>query len=160
MRMTLDQALPMARGPNSRRALQYSFVMRDIVVKAKQPGFTTAGWAQLAELVATDEFVRVGNFRERVNWSQYEGLLTMWAKATEWDFIVRRVTEGEGYAILELAENAKYPDREEPYTSVSVYEFNDAGKLRHLEIYLSKAEAIGAAQAHSWDWQEVSAEIV
>ena len=37
---------------------------------------------------------------------------------------------------------------------------NPAGKLRHLEIYLSKAEAIGEAQAHSWDWQEVSAEIV
>jgi hypothetical protein len=160
MSMSLEQALPMADGPNSRRTLQYSFVMRDIVVEAKQPGFTRAGWAPLADLVATDEFVCVGNFRERVSWSQYEDLLTMWAKATEWDFIVRRVTEGDGYAILELAENAKYPDREETYNSVSVYEFNAAGKLRHLEIYLSKSEAIGAAQAHSWDWQEVSAEIV
>ena len=160
MSMILEQALPMAKGPCSRLALHYSFVMRDVVDQAKQPGFTTAGWAPLAELVATDEFVRVGNFRERVSWSQYEELLTMWAQVTEWDFVVRRVTEGDGYAILELAEDAKYPDRHEPYNSVSVYEFNPAGKLRHLEIYLSKAEAIGAAQAHSWDWQEVSAEIV
>src|SRR5688572_174365 len=126
MSMTLEQALPMAKGPCSRLALQYSFVMRGIVVQAEQPGFTNAGWAPLAALVATDEFVRVGNFRERVTWGQYEEQLTMWAKATEWDFIVRRVTEGDGYAILELAENAKYPDREEPYNSVSVYEFNAA----------------------------------
>lgn len=160
MTMTLEQALPMAKGPCSRQTLQYSFVMRDLVAKAKQPGFTTADWAPLAALVATDEFVRVGNFRERVSWSQYEELLTMWAKATYWDFTVRRVTEGDGYAILELEEYAKYPDREETYGSVSVYEFDAANKLRHLEIYLSRAEEIGAAQIHSWDWEEVSAEIV
>jgi hypothetical protein len=160
MTKTLNEALALAKGPFSRLALQYSFVMKELVVKAKEPGFTAANWAPLAAFVAIDEFERIGNFREKVSWSQYDDLLTMWGKSTEWDFIVRRVTEGDHYAILELAERAKYPDREETYCSVSVYEFNAADKLRHLEIYLSKAEALDSTSSQSWNWDEVSAEIV
>jgi hypothetical protein len=158
MNNTLEEALIFAKGPYSRLALRYSFVMRDLVVKAKEPGFSATDWAPLAALVATDEFERIGNFRERVNWEQYDYLLTMWGRATVWDFTVRRVTEGDRYAILELEESATYPGRQETYASVSTYDFNAANKLRHLEIYLSKAEPPGSAQ--SWDWQKVSAKII
>src|SRR5262249_47663345 len=139
--------------------LEYSYIMKGLVEEAKKPGFTAKDWAPLAALVAVDEFVRVGNFKEKVTWDQYDDLLTMWAKATVWDFTVRRVTEGEGYAILELEERAKYPDRDETYCSVSVYEFNAARKLKHLEIYLSKAEPLESAQSHSWNLDKVAAEI-
>ena len=152
--------LAKASGPHSRRALEYSYVMKGLVEKAKDPAFTSADWAPLAALVDTENFERIGNFKEKVNWEQYDDLLTMWGKATVWDFDVRRVTEGDGYCILELAEHATYPDRHDDYNSVSVYQFNDAGKLVHLDIYLQLAQRIDEAQAHSWDWQEVSAEIV
>jgi hypothetical protein len=160
MSSTLEQALVLATGPFSRLTLQYSFLMRDLVIQCKQPGFIAADWAPLAAMVATDEFERIGNFREQVTWDQYDDLLTMWGKATVWDFNVRRVTEGDRYAILELEEFATYPDRHETYTSVSTYEFNAANKLRHLEIYLSKAEPLDSAQSHRWDWKEVAAKIV
>ncbi len=81
MRSTLEDALPLARGPFSRLALRYSYIMRDLVVEAKRSGFTAADWAPLAELVATDVFERIGNFREKVRWDQYDDLLTMWGKA-------------------------------------------------------------------------------
>jgi len=149
-----------AKGPLSRLTLEYSYVMKGLVEKAKEPGFTAADWAPLAELVAVGEFERVGSFTERVNWAQYADLLTMWARAAVWDFRVRRVTEGDGYAILELEERAKYRDRFETYRSVSVYEFDSARKLRRLELYLSKAEAPDAARSYSWDWSEVSAELL
>ena len=160
MGQSLQDALKLAKGPCSRQALRYSYVMKGVVERAKEPGYTKDDWAALAELVATDDFERVGNFREKVAWDQYLGLLDMWGRSTVWDFRVRRVTEGDGYALLELEEHAVYPDREETYCSVSVYEFDAAGKLVHLEIYLSKEEALGAAQSHRWDWEEVSAEIV
>jgi hypothetical protein len=160
MTTTLDNALAMAKGPNSRLAVEYSYVMKDLVIKAKDPAFTAADWAPLAAFVAVDEFVRIGNFRERVGWSQYDALLTMWGRSTDWDFTVERVTEGDGYAILELDEVAGYPDREEAYSSVSVYEFNAAGKLKRLKVYLSKAEPLSSSQSHSWDLQEVAAEFV
>lgn len=65
MARKLDQALALAKGPHSRLALQYSFVMKELVVQAKQPGFISTDWAPLAALVATDAFERIGNFRER-----------------------------------------------------------------------------------------------
>jgi len=160
MSNTHEEALALAKGPYSRLALTYSFLMRDLVVKSKDPAFTAADWAPLAALVATEDFERIGNFREKVTWKQYSELLTMWGKATVWDFTVRRVTEGDRYAIVELEEYATYPDRKEIYSSVSTYDFDAANKLRHLEIYLSKAEPLGAAKSHQWDLEEVSAEII
>ena len=152
--------LAKCKGPLSRLTLEYSYIMRDLVKQAKNPAFTPADWAPLAELVAVDEFVRVGNFREQVRWEQYDDLLTIWARNTDWDFVVQRVTEGEGYAILELEETAGYPDRTETYCSVSVYEFNPARKLDHLAIYLSKAEPETSSMSHQWDLTEVEAAIL
>ena len=40
-------------------------------------------WAPLAELVAVDDFERVGTFLEVQNWSQYTEMLTRWASATD-----------------------------------------------------------------------------
>jgi hypothetical protein len=153
------EALAKAHGPNSRRALEYSYVMKGLVEQAKQPGFTAEDWAPLAALVATDVFERIGNFKEKVTWDQYDDLLTTWGKATVWDFTVRRVTEGTNYCVLELLERATYPDRYEEYNSASFYEFDAAGKLRHLDIYLQFAEATSTSQAHAWDLVGVEAEI-
>jgi hypothetical protein len=154
------EAARLSVGPLSRVALKWSFVMRERVARAKEPGFTLADWAPIVDLVATDEFMRVGNFRERVDWDQYVPLVTAWAKDTVWDFTPLRYTEGNGYAIQELEEYARYPDREEICNSVSIYEFNAAGKIIGLGIYLSKAEPLDAAQANCWDWRAVSADIV
>jgi hypothetical protein len=152
--------LAKCKGPLSRLTLEYSYIMKDLVKQAKNPAFTPADWAPLAELVAVDEWERTGNFRETIRWDQYDDLLTIWARNTVWDFTVRRVTEGDGYAILELEERAGYPDRDETYCSVSVYEFNAANKLRHLEIYLSKAEPESSSMSHQWDLTEVEAAIL
>lgn len=159
MAQTLDDALTLAKGPLSKLVLQYAYVMKGVVEKGKEPGFTAADWAPLAEgLVATDEFERVGNFREKVDWAQYAELLTMWAKRAVWGFTVRRVTEGDGYAILELEEYAHFGDHEENYTTVSVYEFNAENKLNHLEIYLAKEAP--PESATTWDFGKVGAEYV
>ncbi len=160
MTTTREEALAIAKGPYSKLAIQYSLMMRDLVQQAKSPDFTAANWAALAQFVATDEFIRIGNFRERVRWGQYDDLLTAWAKATHWDYTVERITEGDGYAIIELEEYAKYPDRDETYNSVSVYDYNGANKLKGLKIYLSKAEPLASAHSHVWKLDEVAAEIL
>jgi seryl-tRNA(Sec) selenium transferase len=48
----------------SRKVLEYSLIMKRMVAEAKLPGFSQECWAPLAELIATDEFERVGNFKE------------------------------------------------------------------------------------------------
>ena len=160
MQEPYEHALTKANGPNSRRALDFSYLMHGLVEAAKDPAFTAADWAPLGELIATDRFERIGNFKERVDWSQYPDLLTMWGKGTVWNFTVRRVTEGADYAILELEESAVYPDRRQDYNSVSIYEFDTDGKVRHLDVYLQIAPAAGErAGTDTWDLEKVDAEI-
>lgn len=123
----------------SRTVLEYSLLMKQLVDRAKQPGFTADSWAPLAKFVATDEFERVGNFKEVMNWNQYVAFLTGWATTSDWEGSFKRITEKPGLVILELEERSKVGAFSSVVNSVSIYEFNDAGKLRHLDIYLQMA---------------------
>jgi hypothetical protein len=118
--------------------LEYSRTMKRVVDRAKQPGFTEADWAPLAELVAVDDFERVGAFRELMDWRQYTGFLTQWASASEWESTFRRVHEWSNIVFLELEERSNIGGRVDVVNSLSVYEFNAAGKIRHLDIYLQR----------------------
>jgi len=109
------------------------------VDSAKQPGFSVQSWAPLAELVAVDEFERVGNFKEVMNWHDYVNFLTSWAIASDWECSFRRITERRDVVFLELEERSKIGDHRSVVNSVSVYEFNIAAKIRHLDIYLQMA---------------------
>ena len=120
----------------SRAVLEYSRIMKRLVDEAKQPGFSVASWAPLAELVAVDEFERVGNFKEVMNWERYVEFLTKWAMSSEWECSFKRITEKPGLVLLELEERSKTRAFSSVVNSMSVYEFNEAGKLRHLDIYL------------------------
>jgi hypothetical protein len=120
----------------SRKVLEYSLIMKRLVDTAKQPGFSVESWAPLAELVAVDEFERIGNFKEVMTWPQYVDFLTKWAMHSEWEGSFKRVTEHDGVVFLELEERSRVGEHTSVVNSVSVYEFNAAGKLRHLDILL------------------------
>lgn len=124
---------------HARRVLEYSLVTKRLVDEAKQPGFTIDSWAPLAELVAVDEFERVGNFKEVMDWSGYVEFLTNWAKSSEWECTFKRITETAGVVFLELEERSRIGDFSSVVNSVSVYEFDDAGHIRHIDVYLQMA---------------------
>jgi hypothetical protein len=120
----------------SRKVLEYSLIMKRLVDEAKRPGFSEASWAPLAELVAVDEFERVGNFLEVMRWPDYVAFLTKWATSSGWECSFKRITEKQGVVFLELEERSAVGEHRSVVNSATVYEFNDAGKLRHLDIYL------------------------
>lgn len=130
----------------SRLVLDYSLVMKRMVDEAKKPGFSEASWAPLAELVAVDEFERVGNFMEVYDWPGYIAFLTKWAMSSEWECSFKRITEVKGRVFLELEERSKVGGYSSVVNSLTVYEFNAAQKLRHLDIYLQMPlpEGMGA----------------
>ena len=66
-------------GPLTRKVLGFEQTMKKLVPTIKAP----ADWAPLAEIVAVDEFERVGCFLEVQNWQQYTEMLTKWASATD-----------------------------------------------------------------------------
>lgn len=132
---TFDDVLATTTG-RSRAVLEYSQVTRRLVDTAKQPGFTVESWAPLAELIAVDEFVRVGPFKEVMNWDQYTEFLTNWAKSADWDCSFQRVTETPDVVFLELEERSRVGDFSSVVNTVSVYEFNEDNKIRRIAVYL------------------------
>jgi hypothetical protein len=132
----------------SRTVLDYSLLMKKLVDDAKKPSFSVESWAPLAALVATDEFERVGNFKEVMTWQDYAEFLTRWATTSEWECSFKRISEVGNVVFLELEERSQVGDYRSVVNSVSVYEFNASGKLSHLDIYLQMelpAETMPAA---------------
>ena len=123
----------------SRKVLDYSLIMKRLVDRAKQPGFSVESWAPLAELVAIDDFERVGNFKEVMDWPDYVKFLTDWAMGSGWECSFKRITEKGDVVFLELEERIEAGDFSAVVNSASVYEFDGAGKIRHLDIYLQMA---------------------
>jgi hypothetical protein len=126
-------------GALSRAVLDFEAELRRLVKAAKAPGFTSADWAPLAEFIAVDEFKRVGTWLEVMDWHQYAAFLTQWAGASMgFDTTVRRVSEVPGLVYLEVEERHTRPDGVAVVNSMSVYAFNSAGKIRHLNVYLQQ----------------------
>lgn len=139
----------------SRKALEYSLAMKSLVDRAKQPGFSMEDWAPLATLVAVDEFERVGNFKEVMAWPGYIDFLTTWARSSEWEGSFKRVTETSNRVFLELEERSAVGEHKTVVNSVSVYEFNASGKIRHLDIYL-QMELPESAMLQSYEGLKIS----
>ncbi len=123
----------------ARTVLEYSLVIKRLVDEAKKPGFTVDSWAPLAELVTVDEFERVGAFKEVMKWPDYVDFLTNWATSSEWECSFKRITETADLVFLELEERSTVGDFTSVVNSLSVYQFNDAGKIAHIDLYLQMA---------------------
>jgi hypothetical protein len=137
MTVTSNDAGSNDDGPLSRAVLGFEATLRRLVKAAREPGFTSAGWAPLSEFVATTEFERVGTRLEVMNWQQYTEFLTQWAAASMgFDTTVRRVSELPGLVYLEIEERHTRPGSVAVVNSLSVYEFTEDGKIRHLDVYL------------------------
>jgi hypothetical protein len=122
-------------GPLTRRVLAYEQAMRHLVPTVKDP----ADWAPLAEFVATDDFERVGTFLEVQDWDQYAEMLTKWATATDsFETTVRRVTELPGLVFYEIEERHHRGDTVHVVNSMTVFQFDETAKIRHLDVYLQQ----------------------
>lgn len=124
-------------GRLAQKVLQYGDVIERTVRAAKEPGFTEAGWDELASLMDTAKFRRVGNDKVDMGWQVYRGLLTKWATNTDFWSEFHRISEAGNCVFLELTEhNTPRGGAESVVNSLSLYEFDDVGKLVHLDIYL------------------------
>lgn len=132
---SVDEVLATATG-RSRAVLEYSQITKRLVDAAKDPEFTVADWAPLAELIDVDNFVRVGPFKEVMDWASYADFLTNWAKSSEWDCTFQRLTETPDVVFLELEERSRIGDFSSVVNTVSVYEFNADNKVRRIAVYL------------------------
>jgi hypothetical protein len=125
----------------SRKVLQYSEGFLAVVNRIKRPGFSQADWAPLEELVDVQNFQRVGVFLtpsvEVSNWQQYKGFITQYGGMTSWEGTLRRITEVPGLVYLELEERNTRDGVTDLSNTVTIYQFNEASKLTHLDVYVA-----------------------
>ncbi len=124
----------------SRKVLQYSDAFKRLADKIKEPGISDADWAPLEELVDVDKFERIGVFltarAEVIGWQQYKKYISQYAGGTSWEGTLRHITEVPGRVILELEERNTKDGVTDVSNTVTIYDFNDAGKLCHLDVYV------------------------
>jgi len=122
-------------GPLTRKVLEYDQILQRLVAA----GRARADWAPLAEFVAVDGFERVGTFREVQDWRQYTEMLTKWASATDsFESSVRRISELPDRVFYEIEERHLRDGDVHVVNSMTVFQFNEAGKIRHLDVYLQQ----------------------
>jgi hypothetical protein len=123
-------------GPLTRTVLAYVRTMTELVPTVKAP----EDWAPLTEFVAVDEFERVGPFLEVQTWPQYTEMLTQWASAiATFETTVQRISELPGVVYYAVEERHFLGDDINVVNSLTVFEFDDDGKIRHLDVYLQQA---------------------
>ena len=124
-------------GAYARKVLAYTDCIKRTVDKAKEPGFDESGWDELAAMLDTATFRRVGNDKVDMGWEVYRGLLMMWATTTNFWAEFHRISEAGDRVFLELTEhNQPVGGTETVVNSCTVYQFDKAGRLVHLDIYL------------------------
>lgn len=124
-------------GRHALKVLDYTDTIKRTVDRAKAPGFDESGWDDLASLLDITNFVRVGNDKVAMGWDVYRGLLMKWATSTDFWAEFHRISEAGNLVFLELTEhNTPRGGAESIVNSLTTYEFDDAGKLVRLGIYL------------------------
>jgi hypothetical protein len=126
----------------SRKVIQYSERFNQLVQRMKKPDFSELEWASIEDMVDIANFERMGIFSSDkaapMRWQDYKKLVTQYAGATSWEGTLRRITEVPDLVILEMTERNIKNGVPDITNTVTIYEFNSAGKLRHLDVYVMR----------------------
>jgi hypothetical protein len=124
----------------SRKVLQYCESFRRLADKIRQQSASDADWSAIEELVDVQNFKREGVFLTNVvevaDWQQYKALITQYGGMTSWEGTLRRITEVPGLVFLELQERNTRNGVTDISNTVTIYKFNQNGKLAKLDVYV------------------------
>jgi limonene-1,2-epoxide hydrolase len=128
-------------GRLTKQVIAYQDTVKGLVSTAKTP----EDWvAPLGAFIAVDEFERMGPFLDVQNFAQYTEMVNGWAQGTQgFDTTVRRISELPQRVYFEVEERHKIGDLKLVVNSMSVFEFDDDGKIRHLDVFLQQPPPTG-----------------
>lgn len=124
-------------GKYARKVLDYGDCLMRIARQAAQPGFDKSSWDELGAMLDVEKFRRTGHDMGVMDWDIYRNLLMMWATSSDFRTEFHRISEAGCHVYMELSEyNHPRGGSETAVRTCTVYEFDDAGKLIHLGVYL------------------------
>ena len=123
-------------GALARKVFEYEKLIKELVARAKQPGYGRHDWAPLTAMIAIEKFERIGIWRERMTWNDYLDFMVPWAQSKDFDTRLRRITEAGNLVFFEIEEHHIKGDGVTIINSMNVYEFDDDGKICRLGVYI------------------------
>lgn len=128
----------------TRKVIEYSEAFAQLVEKAKDGPLSDADWSTIEQIVDVDAYERMGVFlgpqAEVIAWPKYKYYVSQYAAGSSWEGTLRHVTEQPGRVILELEERNSRDGVTDVSNTVTIYEFDSAQKLRHLDVYVMPLE--------------------
>ena len=123
-------------GPLLVRVIDY----QDTVKRMVRIAVTPEDWVEpLSEFIAVDDFGRTGPFLDVQDFRQYTEMVNGWARGTQdFDTTVRRITEVPQRVYFEVEERHQKGSATLTVNSMNVFEFDDDGKIRHLDVFLQQ----------------------
>ncbi len=126
----------------SRKVLDYNVVTKRMNEECKQAGFRDEAWDEhFSKVFDTENFQRIGHLKEVMDYPTYLRFQTQWAPKSSWECSFKRITESDNVVVLELEERATHGGVTNVVNTVSIYEFNDTGKIYRLDVYLQQQPA-------------------
>ncbi len=131
-------------GSPGERVLQFIERMRTLVERGKRDSnVTPADWNVLADLVETADFERIGPFHDAMNWDAYIAMLCGWVNATEgWEPVLKSLSEASDRVFAQCEEMITENGAVFPFYSLSMYEFNAAGKIHRIHVYMQQPQTV------------------
>jgi endonuclease/exonuclease/phosphatase family metal-dependent hydrolase len=124
--------------------IAYSEAFRALVEISKQRDLGDEDWAPIEALVDVPTWERTGVFLtpavETIDWPTYKGYVSQFAKHTNWEGTLRRVTESGDVVVLELEERNSRAGETDVSNTVTIYRFTPAGRIDQLHVYVAHLE--------------------
>ena len=129
----------------AQKVIAYGEAFEHVIAALKQGEAGEGDWAGLEALVDATAFERVGMFLtaevETIDWPTYKHYVSEYGHMTHWDGKLRRITESGNVVFQELEERNTRAIDGKPMASISntvtVFEFNSAGRIVHLDVYVA-----------------------
>ena len=124
-----------APGELARFAVDFAMAIGDIAGRARQPGFTSDAWQELAQGVAIDDFSYIGRDKTALRWPDFLDRIDRWSRVTDFVSVVERVEPGGNLVFLQLDEHSTTAAGSRQLTTMTIFDFDAAGCLRRIDSF-------------------------
>ena len=117
-------------------------IYEEICRRSQHTEITAADFGPIAELIATNEFHRIGVFKDEADWPLCLEKYVNFAGTSLWSGKLRYIKAIDNVVYQELEETITRPHGENVIYTMSVFEFNDEDKVRALRVYMQQSQDV------------------
>jgi len=117
-------------------------IYEGICKRSPHSKITAADFDPIAALVTTEEFSRIGIYKDEADWPLCLKKYVQFSGTSLWTGKLRYINAVGNLVFQELEETITRPHGKNVIFTMSVYDFNDEDKVRALRVYMQQAQDV------------------